>query len=247
MITQPRIVTIVQARMGSTRLPGKHMKEVLEKPLIGYLIERLRRATLSNALVIATTHNPLDDVLEEYCKTVNCACFRGSEEDVLDRYFQCALKYKADAIVRICADCPLIDPQIIDMVIQRYLDLYPQIDYVANTLKRTYPRGMDTEVFSFQSFKKIHEVALTAPEREHVTPHYYLHAEKYKLDNVAAKENTSNYRLTVDTDDDLKLIRLILEDLYPKNSHFCLNDIVDLMKTHPDWVKINEHVHQKSI
>jgi spore coat polysaccharide biosynthesis protein SpsF len=247
MQTNQRIVTIVQARMGSTRLPGKHMKKVLGKPLLGYLIERLKRATLSHALVIATTENPLDDILVEYCISEKCDYFRGSEEDVLDRYYQCALKYNADAIVRICADCPLIDPKIIDLVISRYLQLSPNIDYVANTLQRTYPRGMDVEIFSFNSFDKVAHEAKTEAEHEHVTPYYYLHPEVFKLENVADKENASKYRLTVDTDDDFKLIRLILEDLYPKKSHFCLNDIVDLMKTHPDWVKINEHVHQKSI
>jgi spore coat polysaccharide biosynthesis protein SpsF len=242
-----KIVTIVQARMGSTRLPGKHMKTVLGKPLLGYLIERLRRVSLSHALVIATTDNPLDDILVEYCRSENCDYFRGSEEDVLDRFYQCSQKYQADAIVRVCADCPLIDPYIIDQVISCYLQLYPKIDYVANTLRRTYPRGMDVEIFSFHSFQKVTLAAKTQPEHEHVTPYYYLHPDLFILENVADKEDNSRYRLTVDTDDDFKLIRLILEDLYPKNSLFCLNDIVVLMKHHSDWVKINENVHQKSI
>ena len=241
------IVTIVQMRMGSTRLPGKSMKTILGKPLVGFLMERLKRVQGSQRVVLATTANSTDDVLADYCSSHGWDCFRGSEEDVLDRYYQCALHYNADAIVRICGDCPLIDPDIVDRVIRRYLELSPAIDYVSNTLERTFPRGMDVEVFSFGSFKKIAQMARTPSEREHVTSYYYLHPELFKLDNVPNDTDMSKYRLTVDVEDDFKLIRLILEHLYPKKPDFDLKDIGNIMEKHPEWVKINAHVQQKSL
>lgn len=241
------IVTIVQMRMGSTRLPGKSMQDVLGKPLIGYILERLQRVKHSQTLVLATTTHPRDDVLEKYCHDYSFACFRGSEDDVLDRYYQCALKYKADAIVRICGDCPLIDPQVVDQVIQNYLDLLPAIDYVSNTMERTYPRGMDTEIFSTKSFEKVVKEANTLSQREHVTSYYYLHPESFKLKNVSAANNCSEYRLTVDVDADFQLIRRIIEELYPKNPNFDLNDVIEVLHHHPEWKQINAHVQQKSI
>jgi spore coat polysaccharide biosynthesis protein SpsF len=244
---KPRIAIITQARMGSTRLPGKHLKKVLDKPLIAYLIERLRRVRQADELILATTDNPLDDELVDFAEKAGLAYFRGSEEDVLDRYYHCAKEFKADVIVRISADCPLIDPALIDAVIQFYLDHTHEYDYISNTLTRTYPRGMDIEVFSFDSFKRVKQEGHLPEEKEHVTPYYYRHPEKFRLGNFSQSENEASHRWTVDTEEDFKLISTILESIYPQNHKFTLKDLLDLIQAHPDWEKINAHIEQKKL
>ena len=143
-----RTLIIVQARMSSTRLPGKVLKTVLGKPLLGYQIERLQHVQNADDVVVATTINPADDPIVEFCQTSQTQFYRGSEEDVLSRYYYAAQQFNADTVVRVTSDCPLIDPQVVEQVIRTYLQNIPSYDYVSNCLSRTYPRGMDTEVFS---------------------------------------------------------------------------------------------------
>lgn len=247
MQKKPRVVLFVQARMGSTRLPGKHLKLILGRPVLSYLIERLRRTKLVDEIVLATTTNPLDDQLVNFCKTENLAYFRGPEEDVLERFLQGAKKFDADVIVRISGDCPLIDPQVVDSVIDRFLHSVPPYDYVANTLNRTFPRGMDAEVFSRQSLEKLALKATQPEEREHVTPYYYQHPEMFKLGSVERKHNDSHHRWTVDTEDDFTLIRTVLEEIYPKNPEASLDDLLALFNKHPEWLEINAHIKQKPL
>lgn len=242
-----KILIIVQARMTSTRLPGKVLKEVLGKPLLEYQIERLRRVRLADGIVIATTTNDTDAPIVNLCRRLDVPVFRGSEHDVLSRYYEAAKFHHADVILRVTSDCPLIDPQVIDKTIRFYLDHKTEYDYVSNGLERTYPRGMDTEVFPFQVLEEAFVEAEHQAEREHVTPFIYRRPERYKLGNCRCQEDLSYHRWTVDTAEDFELIKKIIEALYPINNQFGLTDILDLLMKHPEWVAINAHVKQKEL
>lgn len=240
-----KTVIIVQARMTSTRLPGKVLKRVLDKSLLEYQIERLRRVKLADEIVIATTTNSTDLPIIELCDRLSVPYFRGSEDDVLARYYGAAKEHKGDVVVRVTSDCPLIDPQVIDKVIQFYLEYKYEYDYISNCLERSYPRGMDTEVFSFIALHQAFVEATAQPDREHVTPFIYRHPERYRLAQVVYSENQSSHRWTVDTADDFELIKKIIETLYPQIPKFTLEDCLDLLRQYPDWSLINAHVEQK--
>ena len=240
-----KTVIIVQARMTSTRLPGKVLKKVLDKPLLEYQIERLRRVKLADEIVIATTVNDTDRPIIELCERLSIPYFRGSEEDVLARYYGAAKEHYADVVVRVTSDCPLIDPQVIDKVIHFYIENTDKHDYVSNSLKRTYPRGMDTEVFSLRALHEAFLEATAQPDREHVTPFVYRHPERYRVGNIVYSENQSSHRWTVDTPEDFELIRRILEAIYPQNPEFRLEDCLNLLQQYPDWLNINADVEQK--
>lgn len=240
-----KVVAIIQARMGSTRLPGKILKTVNGKSLLLYQIERLRDCKRVDEIIIATTDKTQDNVIEEFCKKIDISVFRGSENDVLSRYFFAAQKSKAQTIVRITSDCPLIDPQIVDSVVEFYQK--NPFDYVSNVMERTFPRGLDTEVFSFESLTKVYNEAREEEEREHVTLHYYRNPDQFSIGSLMNEQNLSHFRLTVDTEEDFDLIQKIINHLYKKNTKFRLADIVELMNINPDWFKINSHVEQKKV
>lgn len=230
--------------MTSTGLPGKVLKEVLNKPLLEYQIERLRRVTLADEIVIATPKDETSDPIIDLCQRLATPSFRGSEHDVLARYYGAAKDARADVIVRVTSDCPLIDPSIIDRIIQRYLEDETQYDYVSNCLERSYPRGMDTEVFPFRVLEEAFSEATDSRDREHVTPFLYRQPERYRLGHVTHPRDQSHHRWTVDTPEDFELIRKILEALYPERPEFTLEDCLDLLEQHPSWSKINAHVAQ---
>lgn len=242
-----KTVIIVQARMTSTRLPGKVLKQVLGKTLLEYLMERLRRVTLADATVIATTTNDSDLPIVRLCQRLNVPVTRGSEHDVLARYFEAAKLHNADVIVRVTSDCPLIDPQVIDAVIRFYLDHRSEYDYVSNSLTQSFPYGMAAEVFSFDVLAQASREAVAEPEREHVSPFIYTRPERYRIGQVVQSENHSHHRWTVDTPEDFDLVRCITEALYPTKPEFDTQDILALLKRHPDWVEINVHVQQKKL
>ncbi|AEG59494.1 cytidylyltransferase domain-containing protein [Desulforamulus ruminis] len=241
-----KTVIIVQARMTSTRLPGKVLKEVFGKPLLEYQIERLKRVLLADEIIIATTINETDQPIVDFCNSVRIPCFRGSEGDVLSRYYNAAKSYKADIIVRVTSDCPLIDPMIIDKVIQFYIQNEEKYDYVSNTLERTYPRGMDTEIFSYKALEEAFVNAKELPEREHVTAFIYRRPEQYRLGSVKQTTDQSQHRWTVDTPEDFRLIKKLLSSLYPLNHEFSMLDCLELLRKHPEWEKINKHIEQKA-
>ena len=247
MMKKKRIVVILQARMGANRLPGKPLKKVLQKPLLSYQLERLRRCKKVDEIVVATTTSTQDGAIETLCAEEKIPCFRGSEHDVLDRYYRTALKYSADTIVRITGDCPVIDPMIVDRVIGYYQNHQPQCDYVSNSLQRTFPRGLDTEVFSFELLERAAHEAKHPEEREHVTPYFYKHPELFELGSVAQEIDQSDHRWTVDTVEDLDLITKIITTLYPVNPTFNKDDIIKLLEKHPDWKLINAHIMQKKL
>lgn len=242
-----KTVIIVQARMSSTRLPGKVLKKVLGKPLLEYQIERLRRVKLADEIVIATTMRDADQPIINFCNDLSVPYFRGSENDVLARYYGAAKQYKASTVVRITSDCPVIDPMVIDKVISYYLDHLLEFDYVSNTLCRTYPRGMDTEVLPMEALSTAFKEAKLRSEREHVTPFIHRHPERFRLANIAYHKDLSQYRWTVDAPQDLKLIKLIIKTLYPQKPDFTLEDIVNLFFHHPQWMNINKNIEQKMV
>ena len=242
-----RVITIVQARMGATRLPGKPLMEVRERPLLSYQVERLRRCRNVDEIVIATTNKETDQPIVDFCRHEQVPFFRGDENDVLARYLQAAKAFSADVVVRITGDCPLIDPVIVDFAVGFYLESYPSFDYVSNVLpdSRTYPRGLDVEVFSFKSLEKAALQSHAQEFREHVTLYIYEHPEEFKLGSFIAAPDMSNYRWTVDTPEDFQLISTILETVYPKNPTFTYSDLLKEFEIHPEWIKINAHVEQK--
>lgn len=240
-----KIVIINQARMTSTRLPGKVLKQVLGKSLLEYQIERLQRVKLADEIVIATTTNDTDQAIIDLCDCLSIPYYRGSEDDVLARYHGAAISYQADVVVRVTSDCPVIDPQVIDQVIQFYVDAYPKYDYVSNCLERTYPRGMDTEVFAFKSLDQAFQQAIDQLDREHVTPFIHRNPDRYQLGKVTNSKKLNNHRWTVDMPEDFELIKKIIESLYPINLNFSLEDCLELLSQHPEWSMINKNINQK--
>jgi spore coat polysaccharide biosynthesis protein SpsF len=180
------------------------------------------------------------------CENWQISCFRGSEDDVLDRYYHAALEFEAEAVVRVTSDCPLIDPGVISRVVAAFSENHPKYDYVANTLERTFPRGLDVEVFSVEALTRAFRNA-TGGQREHVTRHMYESPNEYKLKNVTYRTDQSSHRWTVDTPEDFELIRKIIETLFPKKPEFTLEDCLELLGRHPEWTRINRHIKQKPI
>lgn len=228
---------IIQARMGSSRLPGKTMLKIDEQnPLLYYVIKQIQFSKLVDKIVVATTELPEDDIIFNFVKSLGIECFRGSEKDVLDRHYQCAKKYSFSIIVRIPSDKPLIDPQIIDLVINKFkLNSY---DYVTNFLPYTFPYGTEVEVFSYEALEKTWKQAKLPSEREHVTPYIYNHKEVFRIFNVENSENLSVYRWEVDRKNDFKLVKLIISKI--RKQPILTKDILDLFSKEPDLVKINK-------
>lgn len=241
-----KTVIIVQARMTSTRLPGKVLKEVLGKPLLAYQLERLRRVQLADEIVLATTTNQTDDILAAFAAKEEIRCYRGDEQDVLARYYQAAVMAEADVVVRVTSDCPLLDPAIVDDVIRSYQQ-EPATDYVSNTLTRTYPRGLDVECFSFEALERAYHEANELYQREHVTPYLYQNPRLFTVKEVKGDADYSFHRWTVDTAEDFQLICLLLETMSVQAGKFSWLDILTLLEQHPEWTKINAHIEQKKI
>ena len=233
--------------MTSTRLPGKILKTVLGKSLLEYQLERLKRSAFADEIVIATTDNGSEKPIVDLCEQLAIPCFRGSEEDVLARYYGAAESFGAEVVVRVTSDCPIIDPKVIDRVIRFYLEHRGEYDYVSNVLVRSYPRGMDTEVFPFSVLGEAFHEATDQAAREHVTPFIYRHPERFRLGHVTCQEDQSRHRWTVDTQEDFELVRRIIENLYPGHPEFGLEEVTELLAAHPDWVLINAFVEQKEV
>ncbi|WP_409068650.1 cytidylyltransferase domain-containing protein [Clostridium sp. FAM 1755] len=241
------VVCIVQARVGSTRLPEKVLKKICGKTVLEHDIDRLKQVKNLNKIVIATTTLDEDSKIEKLVAKLGIDCFRGSSEDVLSRYYFAAKKYKADVIVRVTSDCPLIDYNTSDRIIQYYLDNLDKYDYASNTIERTYPRGLDTEVFSFEALEKSYNKAKKQYEREHVTPYIYENIDKFRIIQYKNENNYSNYRWTLDTEEDYKLINTIYNSLYKENQLFSFNDILKFIDKNPHLIKINGHIQQKKL
>ena len=245
--TNLKRVATIEARMTSSRLPGKIMKEIIGRPLLERLVERIRRASLVDEVIVATTVNPQDDVVEKWAGQAGISIYRGSEDDVLLRVLEAAKAFSGDIIVELTGDCPLLDPAMIDQVVRFYLD--SDYDYVSNILERTYPRGFDIQVFSTAVLDEVNRLTQDPADHEHVSLYIYEHPERYKLGGLRAPDAlcAPDYRLCVDTPDDLEVIRKIYETLYPKNPAFSALDILNFMRQHPDIAELNSHVRQKPV
>lgn len=240
-----KVVAIVQARMGSTRLPGKVMLDLLGEPVLVRDVNRLRRSKMLDEIVIATTNFPADDPIVSLCKERGWRYFRGDENDVLDRYYQAARACNADVIVRITSDCPMIDPEVVDQVIRAFLDI-PGIDYVSNILPpRTFPRGLDTEVMTFKALERAWAEDKDPKLREHVTPYIYRNLEKFQVHGIFNDMDLSSHRWTLDTPDDLLFIQTVYEHF--GNDLFNWVNVLDYLDEHPEVVKINIDTQQKGI
>ncbi|NQU82940.1 MAG: glycosyltransferase family protein [Parcubacteria group bacterium] len=224
-----KIVAIVQARMGSTRLPGKVLMDVEDKPVVWWVLERLKKAKRIDEIVLAIPDTKENDILADFAKKYNYIYVRGSEEDVLSRYYKTAKDRGADIIVRITADCPFVDPEIVDKVIKTHSE--EGSDYTSNVVERTYPKGLDTEVFNFDVLENAYLEAKQSHHREHVSAYFLENPEMFRLENVSAPLDlqNSNMRITVDTQEDLDFIRKIAKHFSPRKD-FSSIEIINYAK-----------------
>ena len=230
---------IIQARMGSTRLPGKVLMEVIEgKPVLYYVINQLKYCKSFEKLIIATTTLPEDDKIAQFCTDNNVNYFRGDSKNVLERHYRCAEKFSLSTIIRMPSDKPLLDPEVVDKVVDTFNTNY--YDYVTNFLPPTFPSGTEVEVLSFDSLKKSWEKATLPSEKEHVTTYIYNHRDDFKIFNVVNSENLSSFRWAVDKIEDLRLVREIVSRM-PK-SPILIKDILGLFKNEPSLIEINRQV-----
>jgi spore coat polysaccharide biosynthesis protein SpsF len=239
-----KVVAVIQARMGSTRLPGKVLKDIEGETVLARVVNRVRRSTLIDEFIIATTDERADDVIVQECRRIPVSVFRGDEKDVLDRYFRAAQLTKAEVVVRITSDCPLIDPEVTDKTISQFIEKRP--DYASNALVRTYPRGLDTEVMTVQALERAWRVADKPYERSHVTPYIYEHPDEFKILSVTAEEDFSQHRWTLDTSEDLEFIRAVYARL-KDSGDFRWPDILDLLARESDLARLNQDIPQKSL
>ncbi|WP_017470749.1 cytidylyltransferase domain-containing protein [Amphibacillus jilinensis] len=242
-----KIGVIIQARMGSARLPGKVMKEVEDKPILDHVITRVKQSKYVDKIIIATTSDEKDNCIEKLSLKCGVSVFRGNEFDVLSRYYYAAEENHIDVVVRVTSDCPLIDPKILDKMIEFYLNKDYEIvsNAGSDTSQRTYPRGLDVEIFSYEALKKSHMEAKEAYQREHVTPYIYENSDKvfyYKND-----VDFSHHRWTLDTKEDFSLINKIYQRLYQGQHDFYMSDIIELFNNDHSLYKINQHVEQKKM
>ena len=230
---------IIQARMSSTRLRGKVLFGIDSKPMLLYMVERVRAAKKIDQLIIATSTDISDNLIEEFCNDNKISCYRGSLEDVLDRYYQAAVIFEASIIIRLTADCPLIDPVMIDAVVGAYID--SDCDYAANAMPppSTVPDGMDVEVFSFRALARAWRESEKPSDREHVTFYFWKNPQYFNLLKYNLKQDFSKYRLTVDYKEDFEVIASVFKALYPPNNLFSLYDIIAFLNQNPAVFKVN--------
>lgn len=241
----PRTIIILQARMSSTRLPGKVLRSILHRPMLLYQLQRLQRVLQAHDIVVATSTEPEDEKIVDLCSREGFTVTRGSLHDVLARYEEAARVSGADVIVRICSDCPLIDPSVVEEAIDYYFA--HTFEWVGNFLTRRYPRGYEVEVFSAKALGKAHHLSSLPHEREHVTPFIYRNPHLFSIGEIIAPCQLSHHRWVVDTEEDFTLISKIFEALYPLNPHFATKDILALLEQKPHWIKINHHIKQKTL
>jgi len=236
-----KVVAVIQARMGSSRLPGKTMADIEGQPMLWHVVQRVKRASLVNQIVVATSKQSGDDPIAEFCRKEGIQCFRGSEDDVLDRYYHAARAQNADVVVRVTGDCPLIDPVVVDRVVESFIA--GDYDYVSNTLVRTYPDGLDTEVFSFAALEEAWRQATRPSDREHVTP--YLHSPRFRKFSVKSELPLAPKRLrwTVDQSEDLEFVRGVYHGLRQKQkSEFGMADVLEYLQERSELQNFNASI-----
>ncbi len=238
-----KIVVIIQARMSSTRFPGKVMQDVLGKPLLIHQYERIARSKLKSLIVVATSTDTSDEPIAGLCKSYNIHFFRGELNNLLDRHYQAGLAYGADAIVKIPSDCPLISPQVIDRVLAKFIELYPRIDYVSNLHPASYPDGNDVEIINMDALSYVWQNASKNFELEHTTPYIWENPDLFRIENViweTGLDLSKSHRFTIDYPEDYQFIKAIYEKLYPENEFFELPDILNLLREKPEITELNK-------
>jgi spore coat polysaccharide biosynthesis protein SpsF len=246
-MSERKIVAIIQARMLSTRLPGKVLMEIRGEPMLVWVVERTRLAETVDQVVVAATIDPADDPLERLCAERGYDFMRGDPVDVLDRYREAADAHRADIIVRVTADCPLIDPALIDMVVEAFLASDPPADFAANRLPwdRTYPIGLDVEVCTRDALQIAWEQAREAHQREHVMPFLYEHPDQFRIMHLRSSEDLGALRWTVDTEQDMQFVRE-LSALLSDGLKFGWREVLALVRDHPELALINADVKHKT-
>lgn len=241
-----KTIAIIEARMKSTRLPGKNLRPILGKPMLEMLVERLNQARTLDGVVVATTTDPSDDAIEQTCARIGAGCYRGSMDDVLDRVLSAAQAFNADAIVEITGDCPLTDPAMVDEIVNVYRA--SGCDYVGNVRPATHPIGLAVQVFATRVLEETARSTQDPADREHVSLYIYEHPEKFTLKNVESglPEKYRSYRLTVDTPEDFTVVSAVFEALYPANPAFGLQEILNFLDGKPELLELNGGIQQKA-
>jgi spore coat polysaccharide biosynthesis protein SpsF len=241
------IVATIEARMTSSRLPGKVLLPATGKPLLAHLVDRLRLVPSIEKIVLATTINPTDDVLESFAREVGIACFRGSEDDVMERVIGAASSVRAGIVVEITGDCPIIDPLIVEQTIRMFL--YNACDFASNSLIRSYPDGMDTQVFPLDILERSAALTLNPLDREHVTLHICNHPELFRQVCLIAPPDLHwpELGLTLDEQQDYELLKTLIEHFGADRPYFGCREVIELLRGHPEWAAINQAVRRKGI
>lgn len=233
------INAIIQARMGSTRLPHKVMAEIMGKPLLWHVVDRLRDSKYLDLITVATSIAQYDDTIEIWARNNSIKCFRGSEENVLKRYFDAAVSTGSKIIVRITADDPFKDYNIMDSVIEKLIE--EKADFACNNYPPSFPEGMDIEVFTMDALQAAFEHSNTSVEQEHVTQYFYNNISQFKTAFLTNQDNISFLRWTVDTEKDLAMTREVYRNLYKPHRKFMIDDILELIKRRPEIADINRN------
>ncbi|MDZ7267855.1 MAG: glycosyltransferase family protein [candidate division KSB1 bacterium] len=240
---KPRVVTIIQARTGSSRLPNKVLLPLGGRTVLERMLERVRAARHAGTIVVATTSDAADDVLAALCRQIGAHCFRGHATDLLDRHYRAALAWQAEAVVKIPSDCPLIDPAVIDRVIGEYLEHAGTCDYVSNLHPASFPDGNDVEVMSRTALATAWREAHRDFEREHTTPFLWDQPQRFRLRNVSIDlpgNYAMSHRYTLDYAEDYALIRAVFDALHPRHPLFGVADILHLLEERPDLRRLNQ-------
>lgn len=233
-----KVNAFIQARMSSSRLPGKVLTNIVDKPMLQHIVERLRNAKMINEVVVLTSNEHSDDAISTFCDSHHIACFRGSLNDVLNRFYMASQIYPADHIVRITADCPLVDSELVDDIVAKHLAA--KADFTSNCHPAMYPDGLDVEVMKASALHSAQSQADTAHQREHVTPFLFTHQEQFLCVNYDAPTELPLLRLTVDHPEDLTLIKKIYSVLYPLDTNFNLQKTLNLLAENPTWLDDNK-------
>lgn len=235
-----KVNAIIQARCGSSRFPNKVFALIEGKPLIWHVVNRLKYAETINDIIVATTDNPLDDKIEEWCKANHAKYFRGSEDDVLNRYYSASQKFPSDYIVRITADDPFKEPAIIDRVVKTLVG--EKLDYVTNNFPPSFPEGLDCEAFTHETLEKMELNATEDVEREHVTQYIFRHLNEFRIKNISSGRMLKHYRWTIDTELDYKFVLAIYAKREVKNKPLFMDEIISILEKNPSLLDINSSV-----
>ena len=238
-----KTIAIIQARMGSTRLPGKVLKPLAGDTVLGHVVRRVREAKRLKGICIATTLSPADDPIVAEAARLGASCWRGSENDVLGRYLGAAQALGAGVIVRVTSDCPLFDGALLDKMLAEF-SATNGLDYFSNVQDRRFPRGLDAEIFTVAALTLAHRKAKEPQEREHVTPYIYQHPEQFRLGSFVSKVDLSDHRWTLDTQEDWRFVEAVYAALGPR---FNTADVLNLLNARPELATLNAHVEQKKL